>query len=295
MIWVTFAWGACFVVIGWGLRYAPVLWFAALRAVVAGAAVVGLAAVQRRQMPRSARAWAWIAVYGVVDVAAVLGAMFAGAAGGAKGSAAVLANAQPLLILLPAWWLFGERPTKSTAGALVLGLAGLTLVASADGGGSGMWLSLASGAAATGGTLLARRMAGIDVLVATGWHLLIGGAALVLSAAAVEGSPRIAWTPGFAGALLFLALVGTAATSVAWLTETRRARLDQLTAWTLAVPAVGLVLATVLLGERPSARTLAGLAAVLVALALTQRHGTAAGGPPHAHGAPTHPLVSVRS
>ncbi|OZB88084.1 MAG: EamA family transporter, partial [Microbacterium sp. 14-71-5] len=76
MIWVTFAWGACFVVIGWGLRYAPVLWFAALRAVVAGAAVIGLAAVQRRQMPRSARAWAWIAVYGVVDVAAVLGAMF---------------------------------------------------------------------------------------------------------------------------------------------------------------------------------------------------------------------------
>ena len=290
MVLVTVAWGACFVVIGWGLRYAPVLWFAALRALVAGAAVVGVAVVQRRPMSRSARAWGWLAVYGIVDVAAVLGAMFAAAAGGAKGSAAVLSNAQPILILLPAWWLYGERPSGSRAGAGVLGLAGLAIVASADGAGPGVWLALAAAAAATGGTLLARRVAGIDVLVATGWHLLIGGAALVLTASVLEGAPRIAWTSGFVGALLFLGLIGTAATSVAWLAEARRARLDQLTAWTLAVPAVGLVLATVLLGDRPSVRTFVGLAIVLVALGITQRTG-----PTHAHGAASPPPVSARS
>lgn len=292
MVWVTFAWGSCFVVIGWGLRYAPVLWFAALRALVAGAAVVALAARQHRRLPRSVRTWAWIGVYGVVDVAAVLGAMFAGAAGGSKGSAAVLSNAQPLLILLPAWWLYGERPTRGTAGALVLGLAGLAVVASADGSGSGV----AAAVAATGGTLLARRMAGIEVLVATGWHLLVGGAALVLVASALEGTPGIAWTSGFVGALLFLGLVGTAATSVAWLTEARRARLDQLTAWTLAVPAVGLVLATALLGERPSVRTVVGLLVVLVALGVTQRTGAAQTvSAPHAHGAASPPPMPGRS
>lgn len=296
MVWVTLAWGACFVVISWGLRYASVLWFAGLRALVAGAAVVSLAVVRHRPMPRSARTWGWLAVYGIVDVAAVLGAMFAAAAGGAKGSAAALSNAQPLLILLPAWWLYGERPSRSTAGAGVLGLAGLTVVASADGGGSGVWLALAAAAAATGGTLLARRMAGIDVLVATGWHLLIGGAALALTASVLNGAPRIAWTSRFVGALLFLGLIGTAATSVAWLTEARRARLDQLTAWTLAVPAVGLVLATVLLGERPSVRTLVGLVTVLVALGITQRTGPTHAVPaPHAHGAASPPPVSARS
>jgi EamA-like transporter family len=43
--------------------------------------------------------------------------------------AAVLANAQPMLILLPAWWLYGERLSWRTAVALVIGFAGLLLVA----------------------------------------------------------------------------------------------------------------------------------------------------------------------
>ena len=36
MLWITAAFGACFVAIQWGLRDAPVLWFAALRAIAAG-------------------------------------------------------------------------------------------------------------------------------------------------------------------------------------------------------------------------------------------------------------------
>ena len=64
-------------------------------------------------------------------------AMFAGVAGLATGTAAVLANAQPLLILLPAWWLYGERLSWRTAVALVIGFAGLLLVALPGGGGSG--------------------------------------------------------------------------------------------------------------------------------------------------------------
>lgn len=43
MLWVTAAWGACFIVIRWGLRDAPVLWFAALRSLGAGGALLVLA------------------------------------------------------------------------------------------------------------------------------------------------------------------------------------------------------------------------------------------------------------
>lgn len=271
MVWVTLVWGACFVVIGWGLPDAPVLWFAALRALLAGVALVALGGVQHRPLPPDSRSWALIAVFGLVDVTAGLGAMFAGAAGAAKGTAAVLANAQPLLIVLPAWWFYRERPTRATTAALILGFAGLGLVASADGTSSGPWLSLGAAAAAAGGTLLARRLRHVDVLVASGWHLLLGGVVLAAWASATEGMPHIRWSPSFIAALAFLALAGTAATSVAWFTEARRARLDQLTAWTFLVPVVGLGLAAALLGERPTGRTLAGLGAVLVALWLTQR------------------------
>lgn len=55
MLWIAAAWGACFLAIELGLRDAPLLWFAALRALVAGGALLALAGVQRRRVPRGVR------------------------------------------------------------------------------------------------------------------------------------------------------------------------------------------------------------------------------------------------
>ncbi len=274
MLWITAAWGACFVVIEWGLRDAPLLWYAALRALVAGLALLALGSIQHRPPPRGARAWGLVTVLGLVNVTLAFATMFAGVAGGATGTAAVLANAQPLLILLPAWWLYGERLSTRTTAALVVGFAGLVLVAVPGGGGSGATLSLLSAAAVTAGTLLSRRLAGLDLVTATAWHLLIGGAGLVVLAAAAEGAPVIAWTPRFVLSLAFLALVGTAATTVAWFAEARHSRLDTLTTWTFLTPILGIVLAAALLGERPRGWTALGLLAVPAAMWITLR-------PPH--------------
>lgn len=134
-------------------------------------------------------------------------------------------------------------------------------------------LSLLAAVAITGGTLLARRLRGLDVMVASGWHFVIGGTALAVLAAVVEGAPVIAWTPRFVAALAFLSLVGSAAAFVAWFTETLRSRLDVLSAWTFLTPVFGIVLAAVLLGERPSGWTAAGLAAVMVAMGVVLRPG----------------------
>lgn len=282
MLWLTLALGACFLAIKWGLRDAPLLWYAALRAVVAGGALLALAGVQRRPAPAGPRAWGLITVLGLVNVTVAFAAMFGGIAGGATGTAAVLANAQPLLILLPAWWLYGETLTARTAVALVVGFTGLVLVAVPGGGGTGAELSLLAAAAITGGTLLSRRLRGLDMVVATGWHLLIGGAGLVALAAVVEGAPVIAWTPRFIALLAFLALVGTAATTVVWFIEAGRSRLDTLTTWTFLTPVFGIVLAVVVLGERPGGWTAVGLTAVLVAMWVALRPSHRLPAPPTA-------------
>lgn len=266
MLWITAAWGACFVAIEWGLRDAPVLWYAALRALVAGGALVALAAAQRRRIPHRRRDWARIALLGLVNVTAAFAAMFAGVAGLATGTAAVLANAQPLLILLPAWWLYGERLSLRATAGIAIGFTGLIVVAVPGGGGTGAGLSLLSAAALTAGTLLSRRLNDIDVIVATGWHLLVGGAVLAGIAVVAEGPPAINWTPRFIFSLLFLALVGTASTTVAWFTEARQSRLDVLTAWTFLTPVFGIVLSAAASGALPSGWTAVGLAAVLGAM-----------------------------
>jgi len=278
MLWVTAAWGACFVTIRWGLRDAPVLWFAALRALVAGAALVGVATVQQRPRPAGGRAWWLIGLLAVTNGSIAFAAMFAGIDGLATGTAAVLANAQPLLILLPAWWLYGERVTARATVALVVGFAGLLVVALPGGGGSGAWLSILAALAITTGTLLSRRLAGTDVVQAAGWHFVIGGVVLAAVAGAVEGVPRIDWTLRFVLSLAFLALVGTALAFWAWFTETLRCPLGQLAAWTFLTPVFGVAFGVFLTSEYPGRWAAAGMALVLASLWVAVR-SPAAGRP----------------
>ena len=284
MLWITASLGVCFVGIQWGLRDAPLLWFAALRALIGGAALAVIAGVQRRPLPRTTRSWAGVAALGLINVSVAFATMFAGIAGLATGTASVLANAQPLLILLPGWWLFGERVTARAGIALAVGFGGLLVVAVPGGGGHGAWLSLTSAVAVTTGTLMVRRLRGVDVVVLSAAHLLIGGVALALAAAVVEGAPRISWTPRFVAVVLFLGLVATAATSLAWFTETRRCPLSALTPWMFLVPVFGLLAGSTVLGERPDIWTVTGIVLVLLSMrvALTQ-HSVASAGPGHLH------------
>ena len=266
MLWITATWGACFLAIRWGLRDAPVLWFAALRALVAGVVLFGYAAVRRHPLTLPRRVWPTVAALTVTNATLAFAAMFAGVAGLTTGTAAVLANAQPLLIVLPAWWLYHETVNTRIVIALVVGFTGLLVIAIPGGGGQGAAQSLGAAAAITAGTLLARRLAGSDIVVVAAWHFLAGGILLAAWAAAAEGAPTIAWTPRFAGVLGFLAILGTAVAFVAWFAETQRASLTQLAAWTFLVPVFGIVLAAVVLGEQPAGWTAASVALVLVSL-----------------------------
>ena len=282
MLWITAALGTCFLLIRWGLRDAPVLWFAALRALLAGAALTAVVLVQRRSLPHSLGSWGAIAVLGVVNVSLAFAAMFSGIDGLATGTAAVLANAQPLLILVPAWWLYDERVSVRTGMTLAAGFLGLLLVALPGGGGSGALLSLIAATSVTAGTLLARRLGGLDIVVVSAAHLVIGGLGLAVVALVVEGTPEIAWTSRFLAVLGFLGLVATAATTLAWFVEAQRRPLSTLTPWLFLVPIVGLVLGVVLLGERPGGWTVAGVALVLLSMRVALRdHGGA--GPGHLH------------
>lgn len=162
--------GPVFLAIRLGLQDAPVLWFAALRALIAAAALLLVCLVQGRGLPRGRRTWVMITLMGVTNVTIAFAAMFAGTAGMAPGAAAVLANAQPLLIILPAWWLHRESPSARTLTGITVGFAGLLVVGLSSGGGSGAWLSLLAAAAVTAGTLLARGLGRADLAAASAWH-----------------------------------------------------------------------------------------------------------------------------
>lgn len=265
MLCITFAWGSCFLAISIGLADAPLLWFAALRAIIAGGVLLAVAGFRREPAPRGVRTWTLIAVMGIVNVTLAFGAMFGGLAGLSTGAASVLANAQPLLIVLPAWWIYKERISARTLAAMGTGFAGLLAVALPSGTGTGAWLSIGAALAVTAGTLISRQIKA-DVLQVIAWHFLIGGAILAVIAALTEGAPAIKWGAHFIGILLYVSLVGTAAAFLGWFTEVRHCRLDAVTAWTFLVPVFGILLSMVVLGERQSSWSLAGMVLVIVSM-----------------------------
>lgn len=240
MLAITGLWGACYVAISWGLRDATDLWFATLRAAVAAAALLVVVRAQHRPTPRRSRDWLLVAGLALGNVAVAFGGMFVATGGVATGVASVLANTQALLVLLPAWWLFGERIDRADAVALGVGLAGLFAVAGGGVAVDGAVLSLVAAAGITSGTLLARAAApDLDVVAVTAWHFAVGAAMLAAAAFVIDGVPAVAWTPRFVGSLGFLALAGTALAFLLWFEEVRRAPLGPLTAWTLLVPVFG--------------------------------------------------------
>lgn len=265
MLWITFAWGSCFLAIQIGLNDAPVLWFAALRALIAGSALLAVAGLRRAPLPRGLQTWVLISVLGVVNVSVAFAAMFGGLVGLSTGAASVLANAQPLLILLPAWWIYKERVSSRTLIAMTVGFAGLLAVAVPSGVGTGAWLSVTAAVAITAGTLISRQVKA-DILPFIAWHFVIGGAVLAGAAWLFEGPPAVNWSARFIGVLLYLSLVGTAAAFLGWFTEVQNCRLDAVTAWTFLVPVFGILLSVLILGERQTFWGIAGMVLVMVSM-----------------------------
>ena len=109
IVLVMFLWAVCFPLIVAGFAYAPHLTFAALRAFLAGSALVVLGMILGRPWPRGGRVW--LAIFGIGLGATSLGflGMFMASEFISPGLATVLANAQPLMAAALAAAVLGER------------------------------------------------------------------------------------------------------------------------------------------------------------------------------------------
>lgn len=267
MLVVTALWGSCFVAIRLGLPAITPLWFATLRSAIAGALLLTIVLLLRRAgLPR--RVWPAVILLGLVNVTLAFGAMFLGTVQASVGVAATLANAQPILIILPAWLLFRERPRPVQFLGVTLGFAGVVITATPLSVGSGALLSLGSAAAITAGTLLARRLAAQDPLALTAWQFVAGSLGLAAWAFFTEGVPRVSWTPAVVTSLMFLALLGTAAAYLLWFAELRRSQMIALSGWTMLAPVFGILAGWLTLNDALSIHQGLGIVLVLLSMPL---------------------------
>lgn len=238
--------------------------------------LVLLALAQRKSLLPARSAWPFVLAGGMLTVALFnVSTAFAQLAT-STSRAAVLTFTMPLIAAALAWWLLGERPDRRASAALVIGGAGIAVLAApvlsaplSTAAARGLGLPLLAALAWAAGTVATKRWPPEgDRIVLTAWQLAIGAACAGLAALLAGEELPAVWPLRVQVAMAFHILIATAVAYVLWyrLLSSTTATVAALT--TLAVPVVGVLGAMSLVGERPAPADWAGFALVLSGAAL---------------------------
>lgn len=276
---VMLLWALCFPLITLGLAFAPPLMLAALRSFVAGAGLLLSALILRRPWPRGWRVWLALTGAGFSLTTVGFGGMFLAGGEVTPGLATVLANVQPLLAAALAFFVLGERLGPRRRVGLFLGFAGILLVAvpgfasgSANSSPLGVaYIALGAVGVAVGNVLLKWLAGRVDLLVAMGWQLVLGGLPLLAGALRFEAAQPVTWNLTFVIVLLSLALPGTALAFTLWFSLLHRAELTRLNTFTFLTPIFALIIGALFFAETLTLLELGGVLLILAGLTWISR------------------------
>lgn len=280
VIAVMALWAACFPLITVGLDLAPHITFAAMRALIAGVALVGTAKVLGRPAPTGRTTWLLLIVAGVGATTLGFLGMFHAAEYIAPGMATVIANTQPLLAAALAFMVLNERLGTTGIVGLAVGLAGIAVIAAPgfvaqqtnDNYLLGIGFVLLAAAGITISNVAFKYLAGtVDPLMAAGTQLLIGMIPLSIIAALTETPGDVTWSPTFVLILLGLALPGTAVAYWLWLSALETLPLTRANAFSFLVPIFGLSIGIAFYGEVLTVAIALGASLALIGITLVNR------------------------
>jgi drug/metabolite transporter (DMT)-like permease len=274
-------WASSFIASRVGLRVLSPFLFVTVRLVLAASVLLAVTVALRRPWGNIGGRWKHCAVAGVlINSVLLLTAHYAMVHTGAA-QIALVQTLNPLLTAALAWPLLGEplRPLQWLG--LLLGAAGVVLIVGLAAANSPVQLDglLLTGGGVFGlcaGTLYFGRFCrGVPLLEATTIQLIAAAAACVVATLAFE-TPHADWTAAAIGAVLWNAGAVSLGGMALYYWMLSHGTAARATANFHLVPGIAALLAWVLLDERLSALTVAGLAVSSVGCWLVSRRGAPA-------------------
>ncbi|MGH6959680.1 MAG: DMT family transporter [Dongiaceae bacterium] len=273
---VVFVWGANWPTMKMGLHYITPLWFAAARFWMGSLCLFALLAVQGRLAWPTRRDLPVLLSVGLMQMALFQPTVNFGLSHVAAGRAAVLVYTTPLWVVPGALLFLGEKIGALKWAGVALGVVGVAVLFNPFG------LDWTNRDVVMGSLLLmfAAMIWSIAVLHIRGhkWHLsplqvtpwqLLLAAALVTPVAAVfEGDAKPDWSPQLIYALVYNGPIATAFAFSASTSISRALPAVTSSLSFLAVPAMGILLSLLSLGEVPDLSLLGGFGLILAGVVL---------------------------
>ncbi|WP_448562466.1 DMT family transporter [Trichothermofontia sp.] len=274
-----FLWGTAMVAMKGTISHTTPFFMTGIRLVPAGVLVLLAAALMGRPQPKGWRAWGWIALFALVDAALFQGFLGQGLVRTGAGLGSVMIDSQPLAVALMASWLFGEHIGGIGWLGLGFGVVGISLLGIPVSGltaardwllgqapltadvlnlwtllgnlfQQGQWLMLMAALSMAVGTILIRFVSRhADPIVATGWHMILGGIPLFVLSGWTETGQWTALTIADWSALAYATIFGSAIAYGLFFYLAASGNLTSLSALTFLTPVFALLFGNLLLQE----------------------------------------------
>ncbi|MFB6276493.1 MAG: DMT family transporter [Halothece sp.] len=202
-----FLWGTAMVAMKGVIPNTTPLFLGGIRILPAGILVLIAGLLFNRPQPKGWFAWGWISLFALVDGTLFQGFLAEGLVRTGAGIGSVMIDTQPLTVALLSSLLFGDRVRKIGWLGLLFGIVGVSLIGLPDqwiwqglqgnfaafevNGArlleNGEWLMLLASLSMAVGTILIRYVCRYaDPVMATGWHMLLGGIPLFVLSGMTE-------------------------------------------------------------------------------------------------------------
>lgn len=293
-----FLWGTAMVAMKEVIPHTAPFFMAGVRLVPAGILVLLVSLLLKLPQPKTWQAWLWILVFALVDGAMFQGFLAQGIVKTGAGLGSVMIDSQPLAVALLSSFLFGEVIGFWGWLGLGIGVLGISLIGlpdrwiyslfAGDFGAvdlnwlglfdNGEWLMLlASLSMALGTVMIPYISRHTDPVVATGWHMIIGGAPL-FSLSWLQESQQ--WQNMIIEdwlALGYATVFGSAIAYGIFFYLASKGNLTSLSALTFLTPIFALLFGTILLSEVLSSIQSVGVFLTIISIYLiNQRDAIAA-------------------
>lgn len=265
-----FLWGSAMVAMKGAIGETTPLFLAGFRLVPAGILVLLAAMLLGRTHPKGWQAWLWIGIFALLDGSLFQGFLAQGLERTSAGLGSVMIDSQPLAVALLSSWLFGEAIGLWGWLGLGLGIAGISLIGLptswwlslvespffAEGFNidalfsNGQWLMLLASLSMATGTIAIRYVSRhADPIMATGWHMILGGIPLFVGSGLLESDQWTGLSAGSWLALGYSAIFGSAIAYGIFFYLAARGNLTSLSSLTFLTPVFALSFGILFLGE----------------------------------------------